>query len=289
LPTNAAPVAEALPGGLYIVATPIGNARDITLRALDVLASVDAIAAEDTRVARRLLDIHGLKAPTIIRYDEHSAAKARPGILARLEAGEAVALATDAGTPLVADPGFRLATAAIEAGHRVIPIPGASAALTALAISGLPSDKFLFAGFPPNRSAQRLRWLEEIAETPATLIFFESPRRLANALADMAEALGDRPACVGRELTKLYEEARRGDLTALAAHYAETGPPKGEATVVVGPPLPKAAPDEAAIDEALLGLLDEMSVKDAARAVAAETGISRGDAYRRALALRDAP
>lgn len=272
--------------GLYIVATPIGNARDITLRALDVMGGVSAIAAEDTRVTRRLLDIHGIKPPELVRYDEHAAARARPGLMARLAAGEAVALATDAGTPLVSDPGFRLAEAAIEAGHKVIPVPGASAPLAALALAGLPSDRFLFAGFPPNKSGQRKTWLRELANVPATLIFFESVKRLAGSLADMAAVLGDRPACVAREITKLHEEARRGDLAELAAHYAEAGPPKGEATVVVGPPAPAAAPEAADIDALLGQLLAEMSVKDAARAAAEATGLSRGDLYQRALAMK---
>lgn len=280
------PTAEGLRPGLYIVATPIGNARDITLRALDVLAGAAAIAAEDTRVARRLLDIHGVRAPALVRYDEHAAARARPGLLARLDAGEAVALTTDAGTPMVSDPGYRLIRAAIAAGHRIVPIPGASAALAALTLAGLPSDRFLFAGFPPARSGQRRQWLAELAETPATLIFFESVRRLAASLADMAAVLGEREACVGRELTKLYEEARRGSLAELAAHYGEAGPPKGEATVVVGPPAPKAAPAQADVDTLLATLLEEMSVKDAARTAADRTGLGRGGLYRRALELK---
>ena len=281
------PPDKSLNAGLYIVATPIGNARDITLRALDVLGGVSAIAAEDTRVTRRLLDIHGIKAPTFIRYDEHGAERARPGILARLAAGEAVALATDAGTPLVSDPGFRLVEAAVAEGHRIIPIPGASAALAALSLAALPSDRFLFAGFPPSRSGQRRRWLSEFAETPATLIFFESVRRLATSLPDMVAVLGDRQACVGRELTKLHEEARRGLLSELAAHYAEAGAPKGEATIVVGPPLPTEAPSEEVLDERLTELLQSMSVKDAARAAAESVGVPRGEAYQRALVLKD--
>jgi len=286
VPERAA-TAERLSGGLYLVATPIGNARDITLRALDVLAAADAIAAEDTRVTRRLLDIHGLKAPQIIRYDEHAAERARPELLRRLAAGEAIALATDAGTPLVSDPGYRLVREAVAAGIRVTPIPGASAALAALALAGLPSDRFLFAGFPPTRSGQRKRWLAELAAAPATLIFFENVKRLESSLTDMAEVLGDREACVGRELTKLHEEARRGLLSELASHYREAGPPKGEATVVVGPPLAAEAPTADEVDALLLDLLAEMSVKDAARAAAERTGLPRADAYRRALALKD--
>lgn len=268
------------------MATPIGNARDITLRALDVLSGVAAIAAEDTRVTRRLLDLHGVKPPAMIRYDEHAAPKARPEILARLAAGEAIALATDAGTPLVSDPGYRLIQDAIEAEFYVTPIPGPSAALAALCLAGLPSDRFMFAGFPPSRSGKRKQWLAEVAGAPATLIFFESVKRLAASLTDMAEVLGDRPACVGRELTKLHEEARRGSLAELAAHYAEAGPPKGEATIVVGPPEAAEAPSQEAVDARLLALLAEMSVKDAARTAAEETGLARKAVYQRALELK---
>ena len=286
LSLHPAPPNKDLPSGLYIVATPIGNARDITLRALDVLSGADAIAAEDTRVTGRLLDIHGVKHGPLIRYDEHAAARVRPGLLARLAAGEAVALATDAGTPLVSDPGYRLAREAIEAGYRVFPIPGASAPLAALALAGLPSDRFMFAGFPPQKSGQRKSWLGELASTRATLIFFENVKRLANSLDDMAEVLGDREACVARELTKLHEEARRGTLASLAAHYKEAGPPKGEATIVVGPPPAPAAPAAEYIDARLRALLETLSVKDAARQAAAETGLPRGDLYARALKLK---
>ncbi|MBT6313082.1 MAG: 16S rRNA (cytidine(1402)-2'-O)-methyltransferase [Alphaproteobacteria bacterium] len=276
---------KSLAAGLYIVATPIGNARDITLRALDVLSGANVIAAEDTRVTRRLLDIHGIKAPEIIRYDEHVAERARPILLARVAAGEAVALATDAGTPLVSDPGYRLAAAAIAEGLKVIPIPGASAPLAALALAGLPSDRFLFAGFAPNKSGQRRKWLAEIAETQATLILFENAKRLASSLNDMAAVLGDRQACVTRELTKLFEEARRGTLSELAGHYAESGPPKGEVTLVIGPPEPVEL-DETALDDLLADLLNTLSVKDAATQAAERTGAPRKQAYQRALAIK---
>lgn len=279
---------KPLKPGLYIVATPIGNVRDITLRALDVLTGADVIAAEDTRMTRKLLDLHGLKAPEIVRYDEHAAERARPMLMGRLAAGDRVALATDAGTPLVSDPGYRLVHAAVEEGHTVIPIPGPSAALAALTLAGLPSDRFTFAGFPPSRTGQRKRWLEPMAAMPSTLIFFESVKRLAGSLADMAAVLGQRDAAVCRELTKLHEEARRGTLTELAAHYAEHGPPKGEATVVVGPPDPDAqAMDDDAVNDLLARLLGEMSVKDAARAAAEASGLPRGDLYSRALRLKD--
>ena len=285
MPIDSNTASKSLAAGLYIVATPIGNARDITLRALDVLSAANVIAAEDTRVTRRLLDIHGIKAPEIVRYDEHVAERARPILLARVAAGEAVALATDAGTPLVSDPGYRLAAAAIAEGLKVIPIPGASAPLAALALAGLPSDRFLFAGFAPNRSGQRRKWLAEIAETRATLILFENAKRLASSLNDMAVVLGDRQACVTRELTKLFEEARRGTLSELAAHYAESGPPKGEVTLVIGPPEPVEL-DETALDDLLADLLNTLSVKDAATQAAERTGAPRKLAYQRALAIK---
>jgi 16S rRNA (cytidine1402-2'-O)-methyltransferase len=285
LPIDSNTASKSLAAGLYIVATPIGNARDITLRALDVLSGANVIAAEDTRVTRRLLDIHGIKAPEIVRYDEHVAERARPLLLARIAAGEAVALATDAGTPLVSDPGYRLAAAAIAESLKVIPIPGASAPLAALALAGLPSDRFLFAGFAPNRSGQRRKWLAEIAETQATLILFENAKRLASSLNDMAVVLGDRQACVTRELTKLFEEARRGTLSELAAHYAESGPPKGEITLVIGPPKPVEL-DETVLDDLLEDLLNTLSVKDAATQAAERTGSPRKQAYQRALAIK---
>ena len=285
MPIDSNTASKSLAAGLYIVATPIGNARDITLRALDVLSGANVIAAEDTRVTRRLLDIHGIKAPEIVRYDEHVAERARPLLLARIAAGEAVALATDAGTPLVSDPGYRLAAAAIAESLKVIPIPGASAPLAALALAGLPSDRFLFAGFAPNRSGQRRKWLAEIAETQATLILFENAKRLASSLNDMAVVLGDRQACVTRELTKLFEEARRGTLSELAAHYAESGPPKGEITLVIGPPKPVEL-DETVLDDLLADLLNTLSVKDAATQAAERTGSPRKQAYQRALAIK---
>ena len=285
MPIDSNTASKSLAAGLYIVATPIGNARDITLRALDVLSGANVIAAEDTRVTRRLLDIHGIKAPEIVRYDEHVAERARPILLARVTAGESVALATDAGTPLVSDPGYRLAAAAIAENLKVIPIPGASAPLAALALAGLPSDRFLFAGFAPNRSGQRRKWLAEIAEAQATLILFENAKRLASSLNDMALVLGDRQACVTRELTKLFEEARRGTLSELAAHYAESGPPKGEVTLVIGPPEPVEL-DETVLDDLLADLLNTLSVKDAATQAAERTGAPRKQAYQRALAIK---
>ncbi len=277
---------QALKPGLYVVATPIGNARDITLRALDVLSSVTAIAAEDTRVTRRLLEIHGIKVPKLIRCDEHGSERSRPEILARLAAGEAVALATDAGTPLVSDPGYKLVVEAVFAGHKIIPLPGPSAALAALTLAGLPSDRFMFLGFLPPKSGPRCRTLRELADVRTTLIFFEGASRLASTLCDMAEILGDRPACIARELTKIYEEARRGTLLELSRHYQEVGSPKGEVSIVVAPPIPKQTSIESA-DARLIALLDDLSVKDAARAASVEFDLSKSDLYSRAVFLQN--
>jgi 16S rRNA (cytidine1402-2'-O)-methyltransferase len=274
-----------LPAGLHLVATPIGAADDITLRALDILRRADVIAAEDTRRARQLLDIHGvaLRGRPMIPYHDHNGAQARPGLLARIEAGGSVALVSDAGTPLVADPGWRLAREAIDRGLAVIAAPGASAVLAALSVAGLPTDRFLFAGFPPTKLGERARFLSAVAAVPATLVFYESPRRVGESLAAMLEVFGDRPAAVCRELTKRFEETRRGALSDLAAAYADADP-KGEVVVVVGPPLAEAAA-EADIDAALRAALAEASVKDAARMVAEALGAPRKAVYQRALAL----
>ncbi|MCB2102942.1 MAG: 16S rRNA (cytidine(1402)-2'-O)-methyltransferase [Rhodobacterales bacterium] len=274
--------------GLYLVATPIGNARDITLRALDVLAGVDRIACEDTRVTGKLLSIHGIGTP-LMPYHDHNADAVRPRIIKALKSGESVALVSDAGTPLVSDPGHKLVAAAVAEGLPVTALPGASAVLTALQLAALPTDRFLFAGFPPNKAAARRRMLSELATAPATLVFLESPRRLADSLADMAAVLGDRPAAVGRELTKRFEEVRRDALPALAAHYAQAGPPKGEVTVCVGPPGDegRAPADDATVDALLAEALATARVRDAAADVAARTGRPRKDVYARALALKD--
>jgi 16S rRNA (cytidine1402-2'-O)-methyltransferase len=274
-----------LEAGLYVVATPIGNLRDITLRALDVLGAAGRVYAEDTRVTRKLLDAYGLK-PRLGSYHEHNAETARGEILAALEAGESVALISDAGTPLVSDPGFKLVRAAIEAGHRVFPIPGASALLAGLVVSGLPTDRFLFAGFLPAKQNARRAMLEELADVDATLIFYETGPRLADSLGDMAEVFGARSAVVARELTKLFEEARRESLEALAAHYAHAGAPKGEIVVVVAPPLPKGEASDEDLDAFLAGALDQ-GVKEAAARAADALGVPRKRAYARALMLKD--
>jgi 16S rRNA (cytidine1402-2'-O)-methyltransferase len=269
--------------GLYLVATPIGNLRDITLRALDVLAAADLVLAEDTRVSAKLLSAYGLS-KRLERYDEHAAARATPKIMAALAAGGRVALISDAGTPLVSDPGYRLALAAIEAGAEVFPIPGASAALAALSVAGLPTDRFLFAGFPPPKSAARRAFLRDLKGVRATLILFEGASRLGASLADMAYVLGPRPAAVARELTKLHETLKRGDLASLAADPSLTAP-KGEVVVVIGPPADVAA-EPADADAALAEALARLSPAEAAREVADALGLPRRDLYRRALALQ---
>ncbi len=269
--------------GLYIVATPIGNMADITGRAVEVLGAVSVIACEDTRVTAKLLQRNGLKTP-MLRYDEHSAGRARPKIMQRLTAGEAVALVSDAGTPLISDPGYRLVEAALEAGVKVIPVPGASAVLAALAASGLPTDRFLFAGFLPSKQGKRRSELAELAGIPATLVFLESPRRLAASLTDMAEILGPRPAAVARELTKRYEEFRRGGLDELAADYASEDAPKGEIVLVVGPPGDEAPAFD--LDAALTDALADHSVREAAALVAAKSGLAKRTVYARALELK---
>jgi len=270
--------------GLYLVATPIGNLRDITLRALDVLAAADLVLAEDTRVTGKLLAAYGLS-KRLERYDEHAAARARPKVLAALAAGGRVALCSDAGTPLVSDPGYRLVVEALEAGAAVWPIPGASAALAALSVAGLPTDRFLFAGFPPPKSGARRTFLEGLRGVRATLILFEGASRLGASLADMAAVLGPRPAAVARELTKLHETIARGDLASLAADPALAAP-KGEVVIVIGPPPEEAASSPADVDAALAEAVGRLSPADAAREVAAATGLPRRELYRRALALK---
>lgn len=266
--TFATPPAEP---GLHIVATPIGNLADVTIRTLRTLASADIVACEDTRVTRVLLDRYGMRRP-LFTYHEHNAAEQRPRLLAALAEGKSVALVSDAGTPLLSDPGYRLVVEAAEAGHAVVPIPGASALLAGLVTAGLPTDAFFFAGFLPSKEAGRRKRLAELAAVPGTLVFYESPHRLGAALADMTAVLGDRPAAVARELTKAFETVRRATLSALAATYADA-PPRGEIVVVVGPPL-EAPPDSETVDALLLRLLATGSVKSAAEEAAAATGLA---------------
>jgi 16S rRNA (cytidine1402-2'-O)-methyltransferase len=243
------------------------------------------VLAEDTRVTSKLFAIHGLKG-TLNPYNDHNATEARPRILERLRGGARIVLVSDAGTPLVSDPGFKLVRAAIADGIAVTALPGPSAALAALALAGLPTDRFLFAGFLPSKAGERARALEELKSVRATLILFESPQRLGESLAAMQGVLGDRPAAVTRELTKLYEEVRRGSLSELASQYEKQGAPKGEVTLVIGPP-EEIAPDTAAIDAALRAALPFMPVKAAADMIAGLTGAGRKAVYDRALELKD--
>jgi 16S rRNA (cytidine1402-2'-O)-methyltransferase len=287
-PDIAATAKPALGRGLHIVATPIGNLGDITLRALEVLRGVDLIACEDTRVSAKLLRAYGIATP-MTPYHEHNAERARPKLLAALAAGGRVALISDAGTPLVSDPGYKLLRAALAAGIAVSMAPGPSAVIAALALSGLPTDRFLYAGFLPQKAAQRQAMLGELAGVPATLVMFETAPRLAASLADMAGCLGARDAAICRELTKLHEEVRRGSLAALAAHYAAAGPPKGEIVVVVGPPAPPEPIGDEELDRRLRAALAEGSLRDAVAALAGETGLPRRRVYARALALAKRP
>lgn len=284
-PVPPPPLSDApLAPGLYVVATPIGNLRDITLRALDVLKGADLILAEDTRVSGKLLAAYGV-AGKLERYDEHAAERVRPRVMAALAEGGRVALVSDAGTPLVSDPGYRLVREAVEAGARVYPIPGASALLAGLSVAGLPTDRVLFAGFPPPKSAARRTFFEEIAGVRATLVFFEGGSRLAASLADMAAVFGPREAVVARELTKLYETVIRGALPDLAADPALQAP-KGEIVVLVAPGREAAATADEA-DQALAEALTRLKPGDAAAEVAKALGLNRRDLYRRAMALKE--
>jgi 16S rRNA (cytidine1402-2'-O)-methyltransferase len=283
-PVPPPPLSDApLEPGLYVVATPIGNLRDITLRALDVLAGVDLVLAEDTRVTGKLLSAYGISAK-LERHDEHAAERARPKALAALAAGGRVALVSDAGTPLISDPGYRLVREAWEQGARVYPIPGASALTAGLSAAGLPTDRFLFAGFPPPKSAARRTFFDELAGVRATLVFYEGGSRLAASLADMARAFGPREAVVARELTKLYETILRGPLDVLAADPRFEAP-KGEIVVLVSPGREEAA-TAADADVALADALSRLSPAEAASEVAKALGLPRRDLYRRAMALK---
>lgn len=277
---------QALPAGLYFISTPIGAARDITLRALDILHAADLIAAEDTRSLRHLMDIHGvsLRDRPLLSYHDHNGERVRPRLLAALAEGKSVAYASEAGTPLVADPGYQLAAAAIAAGHPVTSAPGPSAVLAALTVSGLPTDRFLFAGFPPNASGQRRRWLEELKAVPATLVLYESPKRLKALLTDLAATFGEgRPVAVCRELTKKFEEVVRGPLSEVRDVFADRVI-KGEIVVLVDRLRGETA-TAAEIEAALREALTCRTVKDAAAFVAEATGAPKREVYQLALKL----
>lgn len=277
------PPARPVSPGLYLVATPIGNLRDITLRALDVLAAADLVLAEDTRVTAKLLSAYGLKAK-LERCDDHASARAAEIAVERLREGAVVALVSDAGTPMVSDPGFVVARAAIAEGLPVHPIPGASSLLAALCIAGLPADRVTFAGFLPPKSGARRTALEELRTARQTLVFFESGPRLADSLADMAEVLGPRPAAVARELTKLYEECVRGSLSELAVD-PRCQSPKGEIVIVVAPGDVEAA-SEGDVDAALTEALTRLPPGEAAAEVSKALNLPRKPLYKRALELQ---
>ncbi|KNY18775.1 16S rRNA methyltransferase [Shinella sp. SUS2] len=283
---NAVIPTRPLEPALYLVATPIGNLSDITLRALETLAGADVLACEDTRVTRVLLDRYGI-VNRPYAYHEHNADEAGPRLIAALEQGKSVALVSDAGTPLVSDPGYRLALLAIAAGHRVVPIPGASAPLAALVGSGLSNEAFFFAGFLPSKDKARRDRLAELAGVPATLLFFESPHRIAATVAAAAEVLGEgRAACVCRELTKTFEEFRRGTLGELSVFYGDGHTVKGEIVFVIGPPGEAAAPEAEDVDRLLAALVRDMPAGKAATEAARQTGVPRRDLYQRLIDLK---
>jgi 16S rRNA (cytidine1402-2'-O)-methyltransferase len=283
--------APPLEPGLYIVATPIGNLRDITLRALETLAACDQIACEDTRKTSILLKHYGIKKP-LVSYHEHNADKALPTLLQALQEGRSIALVSDAGTPLISDPGFELVRHCVEAGLPVIPIPGACAAITALSASGLPTDRFVFAGFLPPKQGKREEALKELADTPATLIFYEGRSRLKEALKAMASTLGpDRPALVARELTKLFEEFRRGTLAELADLYDKEGNPKGEMVILVSGNIKRDAKELSfeELDAILQTALQDSKPSVAAALVARQTGLAKSELYQRIMTLKKKP
>jgi 16S rRNA (cytidine1402-2'-O)-methyltransferase len=275
--------ADSIAPGLHIVSTPIGNLGDVTLRALATLAAADLIACEDTRVTRKLIDRYVIATP-LTPYHDHNAAAARPKLLQRLADGAAIALVSDAGTPLLSDPGFKLVRAAQEAGHSVTAVPGASAPLAALVLAGLPTDAFFFAGFLPAKQAARRARIAELAAIPGTLVLFETAPRIAAALGDLAAGLGHREAAVCRELTKLHEEVRRGDLASLAQGYSEAET-RGEIVLVIAPPAAAPPADIADAEPLLRAALARASLKDAVSEVTQATGLPRREVYRRALAL----
>lgn len=274
---------QIYPPGLYIVATPIGNLKDITLRALDILNGADLIVCEDTRVTGKLLSHYGIKVATL-SYNDHNAQSRRPRIMRALTSGKRVALVSDAGTPLISDPGYKLVQEAQEQGVHISTLPGPSSALAGLCLAGLPTNRFLFAGFLPAKKEVCRREIAALAKIPATLIFFEAARRLRATLALLLEELGNRDAAVVREISKLHEESRRAPLAALSAYYEEHGAPRGEIVIVVAPPLELDLHVADNLEAKLSWLLQSHSVKDAATILARQTGRPRKEIY--ALALQ---
>ncbi|MEO0916257.1 MAG: 16S rRNA (cytidine(1402)-2'-O)-methyltransferase [Pseudomonadota bacterium] len=279
----------ALPSGLYFVATPLGNARDITLRALDILASADVLAAEDTRRLKQLMDMHRvpLNGRRIVAYHDHNGPKTRPGLLSALKEGKSVAYVSDAGSPLIADPGFVLGREAIALGADVFASPGPAAVIAALTVSGLPSDRFTFAGFPPSAAVARTKFFEGFSGSHGTLIFYESPKRVSASLQTASTVFGhEHPAVLARELTKKFEEVRRGTLAELIESCGETAP-RGEIVLLIAPARQSVSKED--IDVALIAAMKTTRLKDAARDVAERYGVSRRDLYQRGLELRDPP
>ena len=274
--------------GLYIVATPIGNSGDLGHRAVQLLARASLIVCEDTRVTSKLLNIYGIQSRTLA-YHEHNAQRQLPRILKRLQNGETIALVCDAGTPLISDPGYRLVQACIKCEVLVSSIPGASAVLAALVISGMPTNQFFFQGFLPNKKGLRRSQLRKLATVPGSLIFLESTKRLASMLADALEELGNRRASVCRELTKKFEEIRRGYLSELVDYYLNIEPPKGEISIVIGPASGSDVTNKDKLDEMLIQALEKATVRDASTIVAKTTGLSRREVYARAIALSRNP
>ena len=269
--------------GLYVTSTPIGNLGDMSFRARAVLEQADIIACEDTRVTGKLLAYFDIKTPATA-YHDHNEQRVLPQLMARLAAGEVVALVSDAGTPLISDPGYRLVRDAREAGFVVSSIPGASAIMAALACAGLPTDRFMFAGFLPSKTLARRKILSELSALRATLVFYESPKRLKDSLQDISEVLGGRDAAICRELTKLFEEVRSGTLPELAEHYKNADRPKGEIVIIVGPPQETEVTEDQ-LDLALKEALEKLSVKEAVASVTFTTGLKRKQVYARALEL----
>ena len=273
--------------GLYLVATPIGNLGDISARAVDVLNAADIIACEDTRNTKKLLTLLGISGKKLTAYHEYNADKARPHILERLRNGEMIALVSDAGTPLVSDPGYRLVQDCIDQNVYVTAVPGASAVLTALQLSGLPCHRFLFEGFLPPKSAARQKELSLLADIPATLIFYEAPQRLEETIQDMISMLGDRQAAIVREITKKFEQTVRGTFSELLTVYRQNGFPKGEIVIVVSPAEQKSFSEDE-IENRLKAALKTMSVKEAVARIARQTGEAKKAVYRKALEIKDA-